>query len=279
MPEFKEVKKITEVFPEIDRGSHHKLIELQNSINSFIMDGKLILQTSEGGEILGYDAMYESIFVNNWIRQFAIGEVNGTRYFNFASWAELTDDNRKGVIVVEDKTNIPMFLIPPFGRPNMTTLEMSKMAYVVGKGSEMVHCLDEHAKDNISLRIGATIEKKFGDGRGYLDDRNNLTTYVPNWVYRRNGIVPMALKAMIYIRDVYKTVDDEEVFDKAEEILTRFYKGETISVDEKRFILGITNGEFNFNSLIKVNGETTNNSESKTEPELPLEENNSLFDD
>lgn len=272
MPEFKEIKKIQDVYPQIDEIEHGQLIELQNNIKSMMMDGRIVFQGRDG-ELLGYEAMYESIFVQNWISQFAINEVNGVRYFDLKGWSEVTDRFTKGVIVVEDETNIPMFIIPSFVRPNLTSEEGGTLAFYAGKAGEAKNVVSEHDKTAIINGLAKRTTEILNKDKNSIN--NDYTSFVPDWVYHRNGIVPMAMKAMIYIRDNFHTVDDQDLFDKAEGIMKKFYTGQPITDSERNLIKDITHGTFNFDSIVK-DGEVA---PSKTVPQPQSEEGNNLFDD
>lgn len=274
MPKFEEVKKIEEVYPNIDYIEHGDLINLQNDIKSMWMDGKLVIQGKDG-ELLGYEAMYESIFVNNWIAQFAIDEVNGKRYFNMQSWSEVTDKLTKGVIVVEDGTDIPMFIIPSFIRPKLTNEEGSTLSYYSNKASAAKHITDKYEQtqfiNGFAKRVGEIIK----DGTV----ESGLTSLIPNWVYHRHGIVPMAMKAMVYIRDTYQPEMDDETFNKAEDILKRYYTGQKVTDLEKKLILDLTNNEFSFASVIVDEDNKINNNEVSNKVEDEESEEESFFED
>lgn len=240
MPHFEDIKRIRDFYPNMSEMEHGHLLELQDSLKTIIMDGNVVTQSSTG-ELLGYTAMYESVFVNNWIAQFALDEVNGKQYFNFKAWADITDSFRNGVIVVEDGTNTPMFIIPSFASPIVTNDESRTLSWYAGKAAEAKFIPDDVTKDQIIKGFAERVKEILAGNatEGY-------TKLVPDWVYARNGIVPVAMKAMIYIRDVYGTVDDEEVFKKAEAIMRKHYTGEIVSEVEKEFIWGLTNNEFIF---------------------------------
>ena len=273
MPEFKEIPSLKESYPGIDEIEHGLIIEFQNNVKSMIMDGRVVLQ-SRDGELLGYEAMYESIFVDNWIGQFAINEVNGKRYFDLQAWSNITDKFTKGVIVVEDKTNIPMFIIPSFIRPNLNTEEGSALAYHAGQASQAKYVLDENRKTQIINGLAHKVKEILPTSdKGH----NDYTTMVPDWVYARHAIVPMAMKAMMYIRDVYhKELNDDE-FNHAEDILKRFYTGQIVTPNEKNIILSLTNNEFSFNSVIKDGDLQENNKNVSDKSSDVIEE--SAFDD
>lgn len=242
MAEYEHIPGVKEQYPDLDKIEHGDLADLiDNDLRFDAIDGRIIIQGKEG-EIIGYTAMYESIFVNNWLTQFAIDEVNGKRYFDMAGWSLLTDKLVKGVIIVEDGTNDVLFIIPSFSRPMLSQQGAHELKDISAKANFAKNIQDPHEQKIFIEAYARRVEKIVSaEGEDY-----GLTRLIPAEFYAKHNVVPEALKAMIYIRDEFGVQADTDDFRKTEQILVKHYKGLQTSPSEREYVTNITHGRFHF---------------------------------
>lgn len=245
MAEYEHIPGVKEQYPDLDKIEHGDLADLiDNDLRFDAIDGRIIIQGKEG-EIIGYTAMYESIFVNNWLTQFAIDEVNGKRYFDMAGWSLLTDKLVKGVIIVEDGTNDVLFIIPSFSRPLLSPQGAHELKDIAGKANFAKNIQDPTEQKQFIDAFARRVEKIVtAEGETY-----GLTRLIPDHFYAKHNVVPETLKAMIYIRDEFGVQPDTDDFRKTEQILTKHYKGLQTSPSEREYVSKITQGRFHFDYI------------------------------
>lgn len=236
-----------ESHPGLDQIDHGDLINLVDSdLRNIVVDNRIVLQGNDG-ELIGYNAIYESTFVNSWISQFAIDEVAGVKYFNMGEWSLLTNKLVDGVIIVDDVTNLPLWIIPSFIRPELTPNGAATLAYYANKAHQAKFIVDKYQQtqfiNNFARRVSEIVDHE-------PDLQPGLTRFVPAEIYEKYDIVPEAMKAMMYIRDQLKRVEpDSPDFDRAEAIFKNHYRGKPVSTQDKEFIKYLTNGAFNFGDV------------------------------
>lgn len=259
----------TESHPGLDRIEHGLLMDLTDTdFNNVIIDGRIILQGKEG-ELLGYNVMYESVFVNNWLSQFAIDVVNGHCYFDMNGWSELTNTLVEGMIIVDDSTNQPLFVIPSFTRPLMSPEVSAQLSYVSNKASEAKHIVDQYEQTRYIMEY-ARVACEIMDGEKEVYGRTKL---IPAEFYRKHDVVPDALKAMIYIRDFYKVDPNSDTFTKIDRIINNHYRGKPVTAQERQLVFEVTEGTFTF-------GETNHSQTTEAvKPAPSLKVTLSPFDD
>lgn len=242
MAEYEHIPGVREQHPDLDSIEHGDLADLiDNDLRFDAIDGRIIIQGKEG-EIIGYTAMYESIFVNTWLSQFAIDEVNGKRYFDMQSWSELTDKLVKGVIIVENGTNDILFIIPSFSRPMLSPNGAHELKDISAKANFAKNITDPLEQKRFIEAYARRVEKiVVAEGQDY-----GLTRLIPIEFYAKHNVVPEALKSMIYIRDEFGVQPDTDEFNKTEQILLKHYKGLQTSQSERDYVIKITQGRFHF---------------------------------
>lgn len=242
MAEYERIPGVKEQYPDLDKIEHGDLADLiDNDLRFDAIDGRIIIQGKEG-EIIGYEAMYESIFVNSWLAQFAIDEVNGKRYFDMPGWSLITDKLVKGVIIVEDGTNNVLFIIPSFSRPMLSPDGAHELKDISAKANFAKNIQDPMEQKRFIEAYARRVEKIVSaEGEDY-----GLTRLVPAEFYAKHNVVPQALKAMIYIRDEFGVQPDTDEFRKTEAILAKHYKGLQTSPSEREYVTQVTHGRYHF---------------------------------
>lgn len=260
-----------ETHGKLDHYEHGELIELTDKdLRNVVVGNRIVLQGKEG-ELIGYNALYESTFVAGWLHRFAIDRVNETSYFDYAGWSELTDGMTEGMVIVEDGTDLPIFIIPSFSRPLMDPELAAEIAYHSSKASGIKNIQDKYIQDQEIKNYARTLDYVYNKDGG---PKTGLTHLVPDFFYEKHGIVPEAVKAMIYIRDVIRTMDNEHPdFDKVEAVFKKHYTGQPVSVSEKQLVFKYTEGMFKFDKNDVGTAETQN------KPAEPPQEDLGFFDD
>jgi hypothetical protein len=245
--------------PHINWRDHYKLAKLLKGINSVVIDGKQVIQTAQG-EFLEYVLMDEEYFVDTWLIQFAMGNVNGVNYFNQEGWNALTDGYQKGVIVL-NKDQQPVVVIRKFTDPDLSV----SAQHIVNEKTRMAaqaKFLQPSDQDKVIDGLAQILTHVTQQNPEY----DTLTMMIREDYYLSKGINPFVVKQVIYTRDTYsykgipmKEPENAELLAEVEDIYYRVSRNEKITQAERNLINEITNGEFLFNQT--ENTVATNNSQ------------------
>lgn len=249
-------------FEGIDKSNHGKLVDLLQSVKTMEINGKTVIQTPDG-EFIEYVLMEEQYFVDNWLSQFAIGNVGGRNYFNQDGWNKITDGYTKGVIVLNEEQD-PVLIIRKFIDMDLNVNQQAIFDHYTRNASHAANIPDKNEVDQIMMSLSEILSKTAEQNPDY----DTLTALVPYEYYLAHGIDPTVLKQVIYIRDNYKykgaAIDpDGELIQQVETILYKNARGERIAKEEVELINEITQNQFEFNQ--SVNTVETNNSQPAEE--------------
>lgn len=262
----KDLEKIIPAGVQIaDKFNHGKLIELiDGGFETYKVDGHTLVRSKSDDEFIDYILMGDQYFYNNWITQFALGEIAGRNYFDMGTWSDLTEKLTKGVIVVHEETKQFLFLIPKFIEPQYSENARSII--------DRLCTIASNAKFQQGEQQAETVNT-FAQQLMYVTEKDvpneGLTGLIPAAIYEFYDIVPKAMKAVIYIRDHYRTItEDDDRMDKLTAILKNHFRGKLVSDADKKFVLELTNGEFNFDDGV----DRTGSGESESQLPPPVEE-------
>lgn len=163
------------------------------------IDGQYSLRDPDGSYIISDTRIRESVFVNRWLDQFALGYVGKTNYFDATSWGKITHGHQRGVIVTDDQDN-PIFVIPPLSRAQFTAeeqfvLDLAHKSYTNASSAEQTG--DSFRAQEIITNTSKLIKEHISD------NTVTITDLVPAWFYEKYGVVPYVKRSMIYCRDIY----------------------------------------------------------------------------
>lgn len=240
-----EVKKLSSVAETIhDPFSHGKLIDLvDNLIEIYKIDGRTVIRSKEEDAFLDYVLMSDQYFYDNWISQFAIGEVAGKNYFDMSTWSELTEQFTKGVIVVHEETKQFLFLIPKFIEPIYDDNSRALIERLCGLASHAKFQTQAY-EQNKTIEAFAQYMVQTAEN---AEKHEGVTSMIPAPIYAFFNVNPKVMKAVIYIRDFYGTITSGSAeMDKLTEILRKHFEGEEVTKAEKDFVWGLTNHDFVF---------------------------------
>lgn len=223
---------------DIQHGALHQFVT--ETYKSVELDGNEIIQTPDG-QFLEYNLMEEDYFVENWLAQFAIGNVGGRSYFDNNGWAEMTQQFTKGIIVV-DKEGDPVLVIPKFAQANLPSDAKDVLDRIAREAGVAQLVPDEGEKSRIINRFAE--QTKFIGETANKHVAVTLTDMIPAEFYKRFGVNPTVMKQVIFIRDKYR-VSDEEI-EGIETILKRWDEEKIVSLKDRQYITGLTKGEFIF---------------------------------
>lgn len=250
-------------FENLDRGKHGKLIQfMENSFKSMEIGGKNIIQTPDG-EFIEYILMDEEYFVENWLTQFAIGQVGDKNYFNHQEWSRMTDGFTKGAIILNAEKQ-PVCLIRKFIDIDLNYMQQHYMTQSAREAAQAKFIPNKDEADGLVNTFAERVTTITSQNPDY----DTLTSMIPMDYYLSRGVDPNVLKQIIYIRDTY-TIDGQPIepdcpkMDQIEKILYKYARSEFVSAQDKALVLEVTNGDFIFD-------ETTNKVEDKKQPESDL---------
>lgn len=245
----------------VDPFSHGKLIDMvDNLIEIYKIDGRTVIRSKTEDAFLDYILMSDQYFYENWITQFAIGEVAGKNYFDMTTWSQLTEQFTKGVIVVHEETKQFLFLIPKFIEP----IYNENNHYLI----ERLCGLASHAKFQTQIyeqnKTIETFAKCMVEISEKAEKHQGVTSLIPAPIYAFFNINPKVMKAVIYIRDFYKTVQSGTLeIDKLTEILRKHFENEPVTEAEKTFVWGLTENDFVFSEKDDIEKEKRQKEEEK----------------
>lgn len=229
-----------ETFSGIDKAKHGKLINfMSNSYRYAEIAGKQVIQTADG-EFVEYALMEEDYFVDNWLMQFAIGNVADKNYFNHEAWSKITDGFTKGVIILNSEQQ-PVCLIRKFIDMDLNATQEQYMSLESRKASVAKYVPNEMEADQIVQGYADAVELITGQNPDY----DTLTAMIPLEYYARHGIDPTAAKNVMYIKDHFECSDED--MDEVQRLMYKNESAEFLTAKEKAFISGITNDTFIFN--------------------------------
>lgn len=237
------------MFQGIDKAKHGKLLEFLGSIKTVQLAGKDIIQTP-GGEFIEYVFMDEQYFIDNWLAQFAIGNVAGKNYFDQDGWNRLTDGYTKGVIVLNQDKD-PTLLIRKFIDMDLNPNQQAYFDQYTRTASHAAHIPNKDEVDSIMASLADILSQAAAQNPDY----DTLTAMIPYEYYLSKGIDPTVMKQVIYIRDHY-TYKGEPIdptgplIAQIETILYKNARGEAIQKEEVVLINEVTNNEFEFNDTV-----------------------------
>jgi len=251
-----------EELKQLDKFKHSKLIDLLNGVRSIEINGKQIIQTQEG-EFIEHVLMDEQYFIDNWLAQFALGNVSGKNYFNQNEWNRLTDGYTKGVIVLNAEKE-PVLVIRKFIDMDLNVNQQQYFETYTRGVASYAYCQNKDEINQVVESLANVLSQVAEQNPEY----DTLTAMIPYEYYLSKGIDPTVVKQVIYIRDNYnyqgKPIDpDGELITKIEKILYKNARQESISIDEIKLINEITNGDFIFNETVNKVG--SNNSQTQHE--------------
>lgn len=264
------IKKVDKIKDKVSLKDHGKLVDLiDNSLTAYHIGNDLALKSNTGGEFIDNVLMSDQYFYDHWITQFAIGEVGGRNYFNMQAWSDITEKFTKGVLIVHEDTKQFLFHIPKFIK-----LQNSEEAtFVLNNVCKIANNIKFQNDPAVKEQSINTFSEVVVDIMENDVPVPTLTELVPDEIYKLYDIVPNALKAMIYIRDHYKSISPTDPnFDKATNILKNHFSGRLVSEKDKQFIKSLTNGDFYFE---ESELQTT---ETKEEAPVKVEEFNPFAD-
>lgn len=223
---------------------HGKLIQSLEQANIYDIGGIPVVQDKVSGELLDFVLMDETYFKDNWLAMFAIGCVNGINYFDMKSWYDLTDQFTSGVIVIDQHTHIPVFAIPKFIEPLYQPATREMISRLTRMASE-ANVQTNPAAQEATVSELAMLIKELSENEGYKYE--GVTGRIPPEVYAYYGVNPKVMKAMIFIRDCYRTLTpDMPIWNTVEAILKKHYAHQSVTYEEKKIIWQLTEQEFDF---------------------------------
>lgn len=258
---------------------HGELLELMtNNFKYAIIDGHQVFQTDDG-EFVEHVLMDEQYFVENWIAQFAIARVGERNYFDMESWNTITDGFTKGVIIL-DENKQPLFVITKFTDMGLNPIERATMTSCAGKAGNgkfipdlaergrMTHTFSEELNVILNSREGLTIPEM-----------------VPQWFYKKHNVDPLTMSQVTFIRDNFlyagQPLDpDGDILIKVQRVLSKWNNEKVISDDDRKFILDVTGGTFNFDYEVnKVEPQATDVQQIENQPTEQPDKPFNMFDE
>ena len=182
----------------------------------------------------------ETEFVADWLLQFAVGNDNGTNYFNIREWCKYTNMGTLSARVVDDNGET-LLIVPPITSNNLTPRQYDALrfgALVVNnrKDDAMRQSLDTN------MDVGKMVQTELEKGK-----RLTLTDMIHHSFYERHGIIPVVEKQTAYVRDEInqqgKTITVDEV-KEVRRILYMVRRKEEITDKERNFLINKTRNQF-----------------------------------
>lgn len=224
------------------------------------VDGKKLMVNKDDNKPYNVaDVITEEEFIRTWLIQFALGNRHGRNYFSTSEWIELSGDGLQSVMVV-DKDNKPLFLVPPLVTTNMGP-EHQKML------RNLEHAIKQIAADEQMKHMpdaSAHLAHHVSDGLSSVKPKT-FTDMVPQWFYAKCGIIPEVEQQIYYIAGVVNTSCTMEQMNEARPILYKAYKKENVTAEEKKFIHELTLGQFTFDPATNDTAVKQNDVDNKPE--------------
>lgn len=198
-------------------------------------EGKRFLGTKERAYNIEWQ-ITESEFVKNWLIQFALGNDSGINYFNAPVWLDKTNKGQGLVEVVSDDStpgkSTSLFIIPPLMAANMNGDDYRLIKHAI-------LLINNNIADQQNTRIRDS-NKPIADELSKLLDNKRIPIphQVPDWFYKKHGIVPLVEQQCFFIRDVInsdKPYPHEDYY-RLRDILYKKFNNEPVSKEEKQFV-------------------------------------------
>lgn len=207
-------------------------------------------------------SMPESVFVQNWLWQFAVGLVGDHCYFNLTEWHELTNNGKLSVVVTDDeKPEDIVLVIKPFTETGLTKEEISKMRMVGANLSLKALMPDLQERSRI-----------FTEGISYLANninskRKEFEDFIPSWFFEKHKVYPWVYKHVIYIRDTFNYDPNSKALGVIENILTKYHLKQKLSKVEVDFIKAATGNTIELQLDYEIKGSQEGSQESPISPD------------
>ncbi|UVD32263.1 hypothetical protein [Vibrio phage phiKT1028] len=205
------------------------------------VDGQRSIRDAAGTYIISDTSIPESVFVQRWLDQFALGYVGATNYFDATTWGKLTHGHQRGVVITNDAGE-PIFVIPPLSRAPFTpkeqyVLDLAHKSYANASSAEQTG--DSHRAQEIIQGATELIKE-------YITDENvTVTELIPDWFYKKYHVVPYIKRALVYCRDVYGLNPAFHAdWEMAEGIFTNIHNRRALNQHQLTFMEILTNGEW-----------------------------------
>lgn len=249
-----------------DPDQHGKFIDFVTGAFKYVKIGEHeIIQTPDGA-LVEHVLMEEDYFVENWLTQFAIARVNGKNYFDLAGWSELTEGFTKGVIILNENKEL-VFIIRKFTDMSLNYHAKDYMNRACRAGTQAHSVPDEQSRDEIITKLSTNVKGLLKD---HVNDDTSITAMIPKQYYIDKGISVDTLQQLIYIRDNFEyagsPIDPEgDIMKRLEKVLRKWNTEYVVEEQDKKFVIDITQGTFNFNKPSHLVEE-----ESKQQPSKPV---------
>lgn len=205
------------------------------------IDGKLLLGDADIPYNIGH-IFYEKEFVQKWLMGFALGNYHGINYFPLEKWAAMTNNGTRAVMVVDDDHK-PVLLIPPLLAHKLSAQDFRVMRAV---SWHMHHqsADTQFGKDpNLNLRLSKEITNRMDETK-----RITYTEMILPEFFAKYNIIPEVEQKVYYIKDVIRGKNDpisnEDVNEKLRPIMYKLHKGETVTKEEKAFVVDAVRDRF-----------------------------------
>lgn len=237
---------------------------------------EMYIHDSEGKRYLGNEKkafniewqLKESEFVKNWLLQFALGNDTGVNYFNISEWGKHTN-NGQGLVEVlsddeKDGAPVSLFIIAPLMAANMTAQDYQLIR-------QAILMINNNMVDEQQTRI-VDSNKPIADELATLIDskRTPIPHQVPDWFYKKHGIVPLVEQQCFFIRDIINKDKpySHETYYRLRDILYKKFNKETISADEKIFVNEISRNNIDWEDVKENEGgnSTTSSTDDGYDP-------------
>lgn len=258
---------------------HGELLELMtNNFKYAVIDGHQVFQTDDG-EFVEHILMDEQYFVDNWLAQFAIARVGERNYFDMEAWNTLTDGFTKGVIVLTENKQ-PLFVITKFTDMGLNPTERVYMAGSAGKAGNGKFVPDLSERGRLTQTFSEELSVILGSREGLT-----IPEMVPEWFYRKHNVDRLTMSQVTFIRDNFLYAGqplepDGDLLIKAQSILSKWNNERVASPDDRKFIIDLTEGAFNFDYEVNtVEPQDVEVKQIENQPDQEVDKPFNLFDD
>lgn len=230
---------------------------MERGVRHLEINGKLIIQDVESGEFIDYILMDEEVFVNDWLLYFAMGRVGEKLYFDLDSWTELTNNNTKGIIVVNNTEKTFLFSISKFTDMDFSGTKLKEFYQATGSAAAHVKSIPDSNEQGREINNWAILAVDANEQAGEVENEGDrFTNLIPTWFYAKHDVNPDVIKAVIFIRDNYlyegeRILPDTPLHDRIEEIMKKYYSNITLTTTEKEFISKVTNGDLTLDGYVQ----------------------------
>ena len=224
---------------------HGELLELMtNNFNHMLIDGHHVIQTDDG-EFVEHVLMDEEYFVQNWLAQFAIARVGERNYFDMETWNAITDGFTKGVIILDADKN-PQFVIAKFTDMHMSPTDRFVMAHAAAKAGNGKFIPDLGERGKLTQEFSQDIAQILT-----ANEAPTIPEMIPEWFYQKHKVDRVTMAQVTFIRDNYQYAGqwldpDGDILKKVEKVLGSWNQNRIASEEDKKFVIDLTGGVFNF---------------------------------